>query len=85
MRVPHEVCTERDFLIFNVGFVWFSIFCGLLVFTCLVATIMEVLCKPVKVEIVEKCGHISMDEDAKEQTPLLSDGTAKVEKDKGKI
>jgi hypothetical protein len=46
---------------------------------------MEVLCKPVKVEIVENGGHISMDEDAKEQTPLLSDGTAKVEKDKGKI
>ena len=69
----------------------FSIFCGLLVGLCLLATIVEILSesdKPYnKVETVENAGHISMDKDADERTPLLSPDTttSKVKQDKGKI
>ena len=66
----------------------FSIFCGLLVVICLLATIVETLRvsnKPYQGEAIEDGGHISMEKDANERTPLLSDITTKVEKDKGKI
>ena len=69
----------------------FSIFCGLFVGLCLLATIVEILSesdKPYnKVETVENAGHISMDKDADERTPLLSPDTttSKVKQDKGKI
>ena len=41
--------------------------------------------KPYQGEAIEDGGHISMEKDANERTPLLSDITTKVEKDKGKI
>ena len=69
----------------------FSIFCGLLVGLCLLATIVEILSasdQPYnKVDTVENAGHISMDKDADEKTPLLSPDTttSKVKQDKGKI
>ena len=41
--------------------------------------------KPVKAEIVENGGHIPMDEDINDKTPLLSDAITKLEKDEGKV
>ena len=62
----------------------FSVFCGLWVLTCIVATIMDILCKPVNVEIVEDDGN-SMDEDANEKTHLLSEAKTRAERGKGNI
>ena len=47
---------------------------------------MEISCKLVKADIVESHGgHISMDEDVNEKTPLLSDANTEVEKDERKM
>ena len=46
---------------------------------------MDMLWKPIKVEFVENGGHISMDEDVNEKTPLLPDDITKVQKDKSKM
>jgi hypothetical protein len=46
---------------------------------------MEVWCKPVKMEIVENGGYISMDEDHKENTPLLPDVTTTGKRGEGKV
>ena len=71
--------------------VLFSIFCALLVGICLLATLIEILStfyKPNNAEkALEKGGHISMDEDANEKTPLVSDmseTTTKVINEKGR-
>ena len=68
----------------------FSIFCGLLVGLCLLATIVDILSAPKKsyneTETVENGGHISMDKDAGENTPLLlpDTTTSKDKKNEGK-
>jgi hypothetical protein len=45
---------------------------------------MDILCKPVNVEIVEDDGN-SMDEDANEKTHLLSEAKTRAERGKGNI
>ena len=52
---------------------------------CLLGTVLEMSCKPVKAEIVENGGHIPMDEDINEKTPLLSGAIIKLGKDEGKV
>ena len=56
---------------------------------CLLGAVLEMSCKPVKAEIVENGGYISMDEDVdddvNEKTPLFSDSITKVEKDESKM
>ncbi len=73
-------------LIFSI---LFSIFCVLLVGICLIATIVEILGGASKAgnlekEIVENGGHIPMDKEANETTPLLPDIPTKVVKNEGK-
>ena len=68
-----------------MGFILFSIFCVLLVLICLLGTVMEISCKPVKAEIVENGGHISMDKGINEKTPLMPDANTHVEKGKMKM
>ena len=68
----------------------FSIFCGLLVGLCLLGTIVEKLSAldklRNKVDTVENTGHISMDKDADEKTPLLQPDitTKNVKQNEGK-
>ena len=68
----------------------FSIFCGLLVGLCLLATIVEILSARRmsynETERVENGGHISMDKDPAENTPLLlpDTTTSKEKKNEGK-
>ena len=63
-------------------------FCGLLIGICLLATIVEMIkarSKPFNNdEIAENGCHISMGQDANEQTPLIPDAATKVV-EKGKI
>ena len=69
----------------------FSIFCGLLVGLCLLATIVEILSASQKPynkmeQTVENGGHISMDKNPDENTPLLlpDNNTNKDKKNEGK-
>ena len=71
--------------------VLFSIFCGLLVGLCLLGTVVEKLSASDKIynkiETVENTGHISMDKEADENTPLLHPDTTNrnEKKNEGKI
>lgn len=67
----------------------FSVFCGILVGICLLATIADIFeasYKPHKAEIVENGADISMDKDHNEKTPLVPNGgTTKVVNNKGEM
>lgn len=90
LSIVYIKCKSKSLNLFNIlNSVLFSIFCGLLVGICLLATIMEILKASNnldnKAQAVENSGHISMDKDANEKTPLLPEVTTKVEKDEGKV
>ena len=88
LSIVYIKCKSKSLNLFNIlNSVLFSIFCGLLVGICLLATIMEILKASNnldnKAQAVENSGHISMDKDANEKTLLLPDATTKVTKDEG--
>jgi cellulose synthase/poly-beta-1,6-N-acetylglucosamine synthase-like glycosyltransferase len=83
-----DACFRNVYLILIFS-ILFSIFCALLVGICLIATIVEILgggskASNLEKEIVENGGHILMDKEVSETTPLLPDITTKVIKNEGK-